>query len=89
MLRTHEQDTNAIEVHIPLLGQRVGYISAEAAEHLAPSIDLGERDDVVDFVTAVTFAPGRTDNPGIRIGSIRVTELRKGIPPAIDTPKRD
>lgn len=60
-------DANAIEVHVPALGDEgmVGHIPATIAEWLAPALDDGAH--VGCHVVSVLIAPGREENPGLSI----------------------
>ena len=61
-------DPNAIEVHVPALGEEwgfIGHLVAPVAARLAPQIDAGERWG--GAVTSVKINPDHLDRPGIEI----------------------
>lgn len=70
----NEFDSNAIEVHVPSLGDdgMIGHLPRAAAERLAPLIDDGERWQASIF--AVNIDPDHPRNPGISLALDRVNE---------------
>lgn len=68
-------DSNAIEVHVPALGERwamIGHLTRPIAARLAPEIDSGV--EWAAGVESVLIHPERLDNPGISIRCARITE---------------
>lgn len=67
-------DSNAIEVHVPSLGERamIGHLTRPIAARLAPEMDAGVR--WLARVESVLIAEGHLDNPGISIMCARVRE---------------
>lgn len=65
-------DANAIEVHVPALGNQamIGHLPARVAERLAPQLDAGETWQVA--VTSVLIQPEHEDRPGISVHVARV-----------------
>ena len=64
----NEYDTNAIEVHVPSLGEQAGFIghlTSPLARRLAPQLDSGEHWGA--SVEAVLIHPDFPDRPGISI----------------------
>jgi hypothetical protein len=63
----NEFDANAIEVHVPSLGDpgMIGHIPRTVAERLAPSLDAG--DPWLSFITYVAIDPNHPNNPGVHI----------------------
>jgi hypothetical protein len=71
----NEYDGNAIEVHVPSLGDEwgmIGHMMAPLAARLAPELDAGERWQAE--VEAVLVNPDHPDRPGISIKCTRVGE---------------
>lgn len=60
-------DTNAVEVHVPSLGDRpmVGHVPADTAERLAPLMDDGV--PFVATVADVRIDPAHPDRPGMSV----------------------
>lgn len=71
----NEYDPNAVEVHVPALGDRhrmIGHIARDQAASLAPRMDAGEQ-----FVAEVSWCrvdPNHTDRPGIDIAVARILD---------------
>lgn len=65
-------DANAIEVHVPALGDMamIGHLSREIAARLAPRLDAGDRYEVK--VSWVRINPDHLDRPGIDLSICRV-----------------
>ena len=61
----NKHDTNAIEVHVPALGDMVGHVPADLAARLAPLLDDGVRFHVEIWSVAVD--PANPDRPGVSI----------------------
>lgn len=57
-------DANAIEVHVPMLECRVGFIPAKLARDVAPQLDAGER-----FIVQTWAVPNieHEELPGVRV----------------------
>lgn len=70
----NQHDSNAIEVHVPALGQyaMLGHLPAAIAKRMAPSLDTGEQWSA--SVEAVQVNPEHMDRPGISIECARVDE---------------
>lgn len=71
----NQYDSNAIEVHIPALGERwamIGHLTRPIAARLAPEMDAGTR--WAAAVESVLIAEGHLDNPGISIRCARVVD---------------
>lgn len=71
----NEYDANAIEVHVPALGDEwgmIGHLTRPIAARLAPEMDAGER--WAAQVEAVLINPEFLDRPGISITCARVGE---------------
>lgn len=67
----HEFDANAIEVHVPMLNARVGYVPSAISRVLAPSLDAGIRWHAIH--ERIGFMPQReVEYPGMQIRVIRV-----------------
>ena len=68
----NEYDTNAVEVHVPCLGDlaMIGHVDRDNAARLAPRMDGG--DVFLCSVTDVRIDPYHPDRPGIDIGVARV-----------------
>lgn len=58
-------DTNAIEVHVPSIGQMIGHIPATLAATMAPKMDAGW--SIRAGVGSVLVTEGHEDRPGISI----------------------
>jgi hypothetical protein len=58
----NEHDPNAIEVHVPALGQ-IGHVPRELAAEMAPRLDAGEK--VIAAVVSVRIQEGHEDRPGV------------------------
>lgn len=68
-------DSNAIEVHVPALGEEwamIGHLTRPIAARLAPEMDGGTR--WAAAVESVLIHPDHLDNPGISINCARVRE---------------
>lgn len=68
-------DANAVEVHVPGLGEvngMIGHIPRDKAARLAPSIDAGERWKV--GIGSVLIDPDHMDRPGISVVVQRAPE---------------
>jgi hypothetical protein len=63
-------DANAIEIHVPLLGQMVGHLRRAEAAALAPHLDAGVTYQAC--ITDVVVHPDHPDKPGINIRIERV-----------------
>lgn len=66
-------DTNAVEVHVPALGQdlaMIGHVDRANAARLAPHMDAGLRFQA--WIASVRISPAHPDRPGIDIGIRRV-----------------
>jgi hypothetical protein len=63
----NEYDSNAIEVHVPALGEHgmVGHLTRPIAQRMAPELDAGER--WLAEVESVLIDPDHLDRPGISI----------------------
>jgi hypothetical protein len=71
----NEYDANAIEVHVPSLGEEmamIGHIPAGVAERLAPELDGGGTWSA--GVEQVLIHPDHPDNPGISLRLERVED---------------
>lgn len=67
-------DSNAIEVHVPGLGEQwamIGYLTRPIATRLAPEIDSGTR--WAAAVESVLIDPAHLDHPGISIHCMRIS----------------
>lgn len=64
---TNQYDTNAIEVHVPALGNNgmVGHVAAPVAAQLAPAIDAGT--PIQSDIFAIQINPTHPDRPGLEI----------------------
>lgn len=58
-------DSNAIEVHVPIIGQMIGHLPASMAVTMAPLMDSGTKFRA--GVGSVNVMPGAEDQPGITI----------------------
>jgi hypothetical protein len=68
-------DSNAIEVHVPALGERwamIGHLTRPIAARMAPEMDAGVR--WAAEVVSVLIDPNHLDNPGVSITCARVGE---------------
>lgn len=67
-------DANAIEVHIPALGEMgfIGHLTRPIAARLAPEIDSGTQ--WAAAVVSVLIDPDHMDRPGISIECVRAPE---------------
>lgn len=67
-------DANAIEVHVPALGDMamIGHLARDVAARLAPRLDAGDR--YVTEVSWVRIDPTHLDRPGIDIAIARVVD---------------
>ena len=68
-------DANAIEVHVPALGEEwamMGHLTRPIAARLAPAIDAGDRWQAA--VESVLIDPDHPENPGISIYCAPVRE---------------
>jgi hypothetical protein len=65
-------DANAIEVHVPALGDlaMIGHVPRDVAARLAPKLDAGATYET--WVADVRINPKHMDRPGIDIGVKRV-----------------
>jgi len=70
----NEYDANAIEVHIPALGEMgfIGHLTRPIAARLAPEIDSGTQ--WAAAVVSVLIDPDHMDRPGISIECVRAPE---------------
>lgn len=70
----NEFDSNAIEVHVPTLGDdgMIGHVPAAVASRLAPSIDAG--DEWTSEIYNVAIHPDHPENPGIHLKITRAEE---------------
>jgi len=61
-------DANAIEVHVPALGDNgmIGHLNKNVAKRLAPELDSGEKNWRAG-VQSVNIMPGQEHQPGITI----------------------
>ena len=68
----NEHDANAIEVHIPTLGDyaMVGHIPAPVAKRLAPCLDAGEIWGANVYMVAIH--PDHPENPGIHLSISKI-----------------
>jgi len=68
----NEFDANAIEVHVPSLGDEgmIGHVPRTVAEKLAPLIDGGENWQPSIFMVAID--PNHPNNPGVHLAVDRV-----------------
>lgn len=64
-------DTNAIEVHAPILGRRsmLGHVPADIAARVAPSIDRG--DEWTLWLESILIDPEHESNPGALLSLTR------------------
>jgi hypothetical protein len=72
-------DPNAIEVHVPALGERwamIGHLTRPIVARMAPEIDAGVRWSAQ--VEQVLMHPDHLDNPGISIRCARQEEQTDG-----------
>jgi hypothetical protein len=69
-------DVNAIEVHVPMLECRVGFLPMRLAQRVAPQLDTGER-----FIVQVWAVPNveREEFPGIRVLLTPVEEVADAV----------
>lgn len=69
----NQYDANAIEVHVPGLGDRamVGHLPRPVAARLAPLLDAGELWQAE--VGAVRLHPDHIDNPGLSVRIWRIS----------------
>jgi hypothetical protein len=68
-------DKNAIQVHVPALGDEngmIGHLTGPIAARMAPEMDDGER--WAGEIESVLISPGHEDRPGISIRCARVRE---------------
>ena len=63
--KQNQYDSNAIEIHIPALGQMIGHINKSLAAQLAELIDNGQQ--FMAGVASVLIMPGKEENPGISL----------------------
>lgn len=71
----NEYDANAIQVHVPALGDEwgfIGHLTRPIAARMAPEIDAGLRWG--GYVESVLIEPAHLDRPGISIRCVRVDE---------------
>lgn len=71
----NEYDANAIEVHVPSLGEEwgmIGHLTRPIAARMAPEMDAGGR--FVAEVVSVLIDPDHPDRPGISIHVDRAPE---------------
>lgn len=70
----NEFDANAIEVHVPALGNQgmIGHVPRTVAERLAPLIDGGEQWQA--SITMVQINPDHPNNPGVQLTLDRVNQ---------------
>lgn len=70
----NEYDSNAIEVHVPALGDAgfIGHVPRWVAEKYAPEMDAGTK--VAGMTEWVRIDPNHPDRPGITIGLQRVDD---------------
>jgi len=71
----NDYDANAIEVHVPALGDRwgfIGHLTRPIAARMAPEIDGGTKWDAE--VVSVLIDPLHMDRPGISIKCARAPE---------------
>ena len=61
----NKHDSNALEVHVPAIGQMIGHIPATLAAKLSPMIDAGW--EYRAGVGSVLVTEGHEDRPGISI----------------------
>lgn len=63
----NQYDTNAIEVHVPALGEHgmIGHLERPIAARMAPEMDAGAQ--FVAGVESVLINPNHPDRPGISI----------------------
>lgn len=62
---SNPHDANAIEVHVPAIGQMIGHVGREHAAKWAPKLDAGETPRC--WVESVRVKQGHEDRPGIDI----------------------
>lgn len=71
----NEHDPNAVQVHVPALGERwayIGHLTRPIVNRMAPEMDAGVRWDAE--VESVRIHPDHIDNPGISIRCARHQE---------------
>lgn len=68
----NEKDSNAIEIHVPALGDpgMIGHVPAAIARRLAPCLDDDEA--WVAQINKVAIHPDHPENPGIHLQITRV-----------------
>lgn len=62
---TNPHDSNAIEVHVPAIGQMIGHVDRGLAATLAPMMDAGW--SCRAGVGSVLVSEGHEDRPGVTI----------------------
>ncbi len=80
-------DANAIEVHVPHLGDKamIGHVAKVDAAKLAPLLDAGT--EFVASVYGVRVAAGKQDQPGIDIAISRAPSIVAGDTDGSDAPE--
>lgn len=75
LIRDHrnQHDPNAIQVHVPALGQMIGCVPSDRAAQMAPQVDGGLRYRAE--VSSAGTVRSRVDRPGV---SIRVALVEQG-----------
>lgn len=73
----NEHDGNAIEVHVPALGQMIGHVWKIEAAYLAPRIDAGEV--WAAQIVKARINPEHPDRPGIELSIRQVSGVRGAI----------
>lgn len=66
-------DENAIEVHVPALGEMIGHLPRDLSAKLAPLMDDGM--EWTAEIESVYINPEHPDRPGIAISVNRATNL--------------
>jgi hypothetical protein len=61
----NQYDGNAVEVHVPALGQQIGHLPRDVAATVAPLLDAGDR--WLADVYEVVIHPEHPERPGIAL----------------------
>lgn len=61
----NKHDANAIEVHVPAIGQMIGHVPRDVAAKWAPKLDAGETPRA--WVEQVRVKTGHENRPGIDV----------------------
>lgn len=65
-------DSNAVEVHVPAIDQRVGFIPRDLAARVAAWLDAGR--SIRCGISTVLVSPGHEDRPGVSLICERVDD---------------